>query len=178
MLGGLLSGRADLAFGVALAVVAVIGFASAWRMQGWRYEARIAEIHNAHALSLAQAQATARAFEHRRIEEIEHVRASAQTQIDAMRADSARATATADRLRGELARVRASGTPDDPAATDRSARQSDSATADLLASVLSGMEPEARTLAQYADELRIAAQACEASYDSLRAARLGIPHAY
>jgi len=131
-------------------------------------DARIAALHTQHAAALADAQAAARKVEQRRMEEIEHVRNQAQTRIDTLRGDADRAGAAAERLRRELAAARARGTPVCAAAADRGPRQPDSATVDMLTGLLERMERDAQSMAGYADQLRIAGLACEASYEGVR----------
>jgi len=158
--------RQRTALGAALLAAALFG--AGWQIQGWRMDAKIAALHTQHAAALADAQAAARAIETRRMEEIEHVRATAQTRIDTLRGDADRAGAAAERLRRELAAARARGTASDTTAADRGPRQPDTTTVDMLTGLLERMEQEAQSMAGYADELRIAGLACEASYEAVR----------
>jgi len=157
-------------------------FGSGWKAQSWRYEARIAALHNGHAQALAQAHAATRAVEQRRIREIDHVQSRAQIQIDTLQADVARAGGTAERLRRELAAVRAAartpGTaPRDTGAAQRSAGEPDTGPVDLLAGLLERVERDGRAIAGYAQSLRIAGLACEAGFDAVRENTTGDTHA-
>jgi len=146
---------------------AVISAGLAWLAQGWRYDAKIARIQSGYAQSLAQAEQHARAVEQKFIEEIDHVRTTAQSEHDQLRAAADVAAADAHRLRAELARIRRQASRDSTA-THRSPGQPDTTATDLLAGMLERMEDDGRRIAQYADELRIAALACRASYEALR----------
>jgi hypothetical protein len=147
---------------IALALVAT--FAAGWTVNGWRkdaaYETERADLHQA----VADAQQKAREEERRRQEEIENVRTQAQQQIDQARTDAADAGATAGQLRTQLARLRA-------ASGHTCAAGGSPATVDaigVLIDVLEGVESTGREIAEYADRARIAGQACERAYDSLR----------
>jgi len=155
-------------FFINMLVLFTLTASAAWLIQGWRFEAKIARIESAHAQATREAEQAARAIEQQRIEDIDHVRNQAQTQIDTLRADVARADGIAVRLRTELANLRARESARHTATAERSPSQPDSAAVDLLTGMLERMEQNARAIAGYADELRIAALACEASYEAIR----------
>lgn len=149
---------------IALAIGAVALFAAGWTVNGWRkdaaYETERADLHQA----VADAQQKAREEEQRRQKEVDNVRADAQKQIDQAHADAADAGATAGQLRTQLARLRAASghtctAGGSPATVDAIG---------VLIDVLEGVESTGREIAEYADRARIAGQACERAYDSLR----------
>ena len=89
-------------------VALVLAFAAGWAVQGWRMGAEYAALEALHATRLAQAQETALA-EYARLEKVKDD-AIRQAEIEAEKNAAAAATAAraADRLRGDLAHVRAS----------------------------------------------------------------------
>lgn len=145
---------------------AVVAGSMAWTAQGWRYSAQIAGIERDQAQAVAQAEQAARDEERRRIQEVEHVRTQAQSEIDEARTAAARADDTAGRLRNELARIRKAASA--AAAAHGGQGQPGADPIDMLAGLLERLERDGRAIAGYADELRVAGLACEASYDAAR----------
>lgn len=151
-------------YAAAAAVGGVLAAGAAWTVQSWRYDAEIASMERDQALQVADAQALARATEQRRWAAREGVINDAKTQAAAAAADADRARAAAERLREQVARLRAG--PGDPAAAGGGQAAADPI--GVLAVVLGELDDRAGTLARYADDARIAGLACERAYESLR----------
>lgn len=149
---------------IALTIGAVALFAAGWAVNGWRKDAAHEAMRAAQMQAVADAEKRAREEEQRRQEEIENVRTEAQQQIALARADADAADAAAGQLREQLARVRR-------AASSACTPGGSTATVDavgVLIDVLEGLESTGREIAEYADRARVAGQACERAYDSLR----------
>lgn len=163
LMGGWKGYAAAVGLGIVLALSAWAGLKLYGKTQ---YRDGYAAAQTEYQLLAAQATQAAREEEQRRIQEVENVRAQAQSEIDAARTAAARADDTAGRLRVELARIRsaasaaaaAHGGPSEPGADPVS----------VLAGLLERLEQDGRAIAGYADQLRVAGLACEASYDALR----------
>lgn len=147
-------------------IAALLAGAAAWNVQGWRYDAQIADIHRAQAQALADAQAQARAVEQQRAAAIEKVQDDAQEQIAAANADAAAASDAAGRLRVELEKLRtrvaarrAGAAAGGPPAED---------VVGLLAQLFSDADDAAGVLAKDLDASRAAGLACERAYDAMR----------
>lgn len=153
-------------YAAAGAVGAVLAGGAAWTVQGWRHGAEIAGIQRDRAQQIADAQALARATEQARWAKREGVINDAKTQAAAAAADADRARAASERLRQQVARLRAGAR--DTAAAGGGQGQSGADTLDLLVRLLSGMDEAGRDVSGYADKIRIAGLACERAYDSLR----------
>lgn len=158
---------------IALALTAATAAGAAWTAQGWRYEARIADIRSghatimeAHAVASAAAMADLRSMEARRIAELEKARETAQKQAQSAQADAAAARAAGQRLRNRIDQMVADASARDPALADGG--PSTGTSIDLLAHVLGRAVEAAGQLAEYADRARIAGLTCEASYDGLQ----------
>ena len=93
---------------IAAGVALVLAFAAGWLVQGWRMSAEYAALEMRYATRLAQAHENALA-EYARLEKVKDD-AIRQAEIEAEKNAAAAATAAraADRLRGDLANVRAS----------------------------------------------------------------------
>lgn len=118
-----------------------------------------------------QAQAVATTTTEYRTEEQRRQKAANQVANDARQeqtaaiADAVVADAAGDRLRSEAGKLAASAScvPSDPGIADRGKNATRAAM--VLSDLLSKSDQRAGDLARYADRLRIAGQACEASYD-------------
>ena len=152
-------------YAAAAAVAGVLAGGAAWTVQGWRYDAKINSMERDQAQQIADAQALARATEQRRWAAREGVINDAKEQAAVAAADADRARAASERLRQQVARLRAGGR--DPAAAGGGQGQSGADTLDLLVRLLSGMDAAGRDISGYADQLRIVGLACEKGYDSL-----------
>ena len=153
-------------YAAAALVGALVAGSAAWTAQGWRYDAKIAGMERDQAQQIADAQALARATEQARWVKREGVINDAKTQAAAALADADRARAASERLREQIARLRAAGR--DPAAAGRGQGQSGADTLDLLVGLLSGLDEAGRDVSGFADQLRVAGLACERAYESLR----------
>ena len=122
-------------------------------------------VDGSQARQIADAQALVRSTEQRRWAAREEIINDAKTQTAAALADADRANAASERLRQQVARLRAGGR--DPAAAGGGQGQSGADTLDLLVRLLSGMDAAGRDISGYADQLRIVGLACEKGYDSL-----------
>jgi len=160
--------RVWLAAGGALGavVLAVATFGSAWKIQGWRYESKIAALHSAHAQALAAAQATARAIEQQRQTDMERVSHETEQKLAAVVV--AERAAADERVRDVAARY----AKRQRAATENTAPASQceasAAAARMLAELLGELDELAQVYAREADRARVAGLACEAGFDALR----------
>lgn len=119
-----------------------------------------------------QAQAVATTTIEYRTEEQRRQKAANQVANDARQeqtaalADAAGADAAGDRLRSEAGKLAASAScvPSDPGIADRGKTATRAAM--VLSDLLSRADARAGDLARYADQLRVAGQACEASYNA------------
>lgn len=122
----------------------------------------------------AQAQAVATTTTEYRNEEQRRQKAANQVANDARQeqtaaiADAVVADAAGDRLRSEAGKLAASAScvPSDPGIADRGKNATRAAM--VLSDLLSRADARAGDLARYADQLRVAGQACEAASNSLK----------
>ncbi|WP_032632987.1 DUF2514 domain-containing protein [Pseudomonas viridiflava] len=125
-----------------------------------------------------QSQAVATTTNEYRTEEQRRQKAANQVANDARQeqtaaiADAVVADASGDWLRSEAGKLAASAScvPSDPGIADRSKNATRAAM--VLSDLLSRADARAGELARYADQLRVARQACEDSYDALNPAAL------
>ncbi|WP_122586627.1 DUF2514 domain-containing protein [Pseudomonas viridiflava] len=118
-----------------------------------------------------QAQAVATTTIEYRTEEQRRQKAANQVANDARQeqtaalADAAGADTAGDRLRSEAGKLAASAScvPSDPGIADRGKNAIRAAM--VLSDLLGRADARAGELARYADQLRVAGQACQASYD-------------
>lgn len=164
-----------LAAGLAVVVMMALSAAGGAWVNGalWAVDLATAKQNHAKALSAIehrqlQAQAQARSEEQRRQTAVEGIRTDAHDQIEQAKADAAAATARADSLQQQAARVarRPSCASGNPGAAPGG--PSTNAPALLLADVLQRIDARAGELAATADRARIAGEVCERSYDSLK----------
>ena len=164
-----------LSAGLAVVVLMALSAAGGAWVNGalWAADLAIAKQEHAEALSAieqrqSQAQAQARSEEQRRQTAVEGIRTDAHHQIEQAKADAAAATARADSLQQQAARV--ASRPSCAAGNPGSASGGPPANAPalLLADVLQRIDARAGELAATADRARIAGEACERSYDSLK----------
>lgn len=167
--------RAQL-IGVVLLTLVAAG--AAWVAQGWRYDAKISQIQAQHAAVLElQAQAVvksvevAREIERQQTAAVESERDNAIKQNDALAADVAAGATVADRLRAELAKLRASRARTVAAAANGSNDKQSDDPIGMLIYMYQGMDSTGREVSGYADRLKIAGLACERSYDAVRASQ-------
>jgi hypothetical protein len=154
--------------GLAIAALMALSAACAWQWQANAYGKQIADIRSAQAEALATAQTQARAEEQRRQAAIEGIRRDAQDHIAKAAADAVAADAAADSLREQVAKLarrpaRCPGIADGSETADPAAL--------LLADLFSRADEIAGRMAAYADQSRIAGEACALSYDAVRSAR-------
>ena len=163
-----------LAAVLAIAVLMALSAAGGAWVNGALWAADLATAKQEHAEALSaiehrqsQAQAQARSEEQRRQTAVEGIRTDAHHQIEQAKADAAAATARADSLQQQAARVasRPSCTAGNPGPAPGGPPTN--APALLLADVLQRIDARAGELAATADLARIAGQACEQGYDSL-----------
>ncbi|URI08768.1 DUF2514 domain-containing protein [Aquincola tertiaricarbonis] len=119
------------------------------------------------AVAAASAVMAARAEEQRRTAAMQETVDVAQEQIAAARRDARAADGAADRLRQHVAALasRCGGPASDPAAAAGSAPAAGAGL--VLADLFSRADERAGQLAEYADQARIAGQACERAYQAL-----------
>lgn len=148
---------------VTFALSVVVAFAAGFAVNGWRWESKVSKLKEEHATAVSNAQARARAEEQRRVSILGEIANEANRKAQEATADAALAADAASRLHQELARLR--GRTCHPAASASSQTAGDPI--GVLIDVLTGLESSGREIAAYADQSRIAGQACERAYDSL-----------
>ena len=122
---------------------AILAGGLAWQVQGWRYDAQIADIQAQHARESAKAEAATRAQEasfNQRLQDAQNAATKRETKL---RADAATARRTADGLRGTLYNFRAS--------LPNASTSALIARADTAAELLGACVSEYRSVAESAD---------------------------
>lgn len=104
---------------IALAAGLAIGAGGAWRVQAWRYDGEIANIHAASATALIEVVKATRAEEQEHYARLQESERQARERELEQRAAVQRALAESRGLRDDLSRVRASL----PALTDAAVRE-------------------------------------------------------
>lgn len=164
-----------LVAGLAIALLMALSAAGGAWVTGALWASDLATAKQVHAETLSAiehrqtvAQAQARSEEQRRQTALEGIRTDAHHQIEQAQTDAAAATARANSLQQQAARV--AGRASCPAGNTGSAAGSPptNAPALLLADVLSRIDARAGELAAAADRARIAGEACERSYEALK----------
>jgi len=138
----------------------------AYRQGGASARTELAQVRQQAAEQVARAERRQREIEAQRTRDVQEVAAHAQAQIDALAADLAASRAAADGLRSAAASAARRACPSAPAASTGQGQPS-ADPLDLLVDVLHRHSQELVAVGEYADRLRIAGQACEASYDAL-----------
>jgi len=160
--------RVWLAAGSAVGVVVLLAaaFGGAWKIQSWRYESRLAALHSSYAQTLAAAQATARAIEQQRQQDLERVSDETERRLTAVVVAERRAADK--RVRDVAARYaeRERRAARDTGAADQCA--ANTARARVLADLLGELDELAQGYAREADHARVAGLACEAAFDAVR----------
>ncbi len=151
--------------GLAVAALMALSAYGAWQWQANAYGKQIAGMQRDQAQAQEQAQAAARAEEQRRQTAIEGIRTDAKDQIKLAAADAAAADATADSLRGELARIKRRAASGACAATGSPSAES---TTGVLADLLGEVEAAGRAMAAEADRRGVAGRACEGAYAAVK----------
>lgn len=144
----------------------LLGFGVGWSWQGSRWESRYIALGAEYAEARAAAERQARSEETRRAAAVEGIRRDAKQQIEQAEADADAADATADSLRQQLAERTRRATQGAGACPGGSPTTT---TLLVYAELLDRADARAGELAAEADRRRVAALACEAQYDSLRA---------
>jgi hypothetical protein len=122
---------------------AAIGFAGAWNVQAWRYDAQLSKLHSQHAAESAKAESATRAQEasfNQRLHDAQNAATKRETKL---RTDADAARRTVDGLRGTLYQFRASL----PSASTATL----TARADTAAELLGACIDEYRSVAEAAD---------------------------
>lgn len=145
-----------------LILAAVILFATNWHFA--QVGKARAEIQAAWDTEKLQAIATARIEDARRITAHEGIIRDANQKVQIALADAATARDASKRLRARVAALLARDPPG-PTVAEGSAPAADPG--NLLADVLAISDDRSGQLAQYADQARIAGEACERAYDAL-----------
>ena len=96
---------------------AAVAASAAWHAQDWRYNARIAQMQQAHALSLQRAEASARQVERNMQAQVERIADEADKTQTKLVVRAAAAERSARGLRDEIARLNARPAPTDPEAS-------------------------------------------------------------
>lgn len=147
-----------------LALVASLVGLYTWRVHAEREFGRDEVRTEQKAADLIQAKKNAEETK-RRIDAQQEVVNHARQETIQARSDAVLATDAATRLRNHIRTLRCSPTSDHPPATSGS--QTTSTAADLLDNVQRRSDDAADAIARYADESRIAGQACVRAYESL-----------
>lgn len=164
-----------LRYAAAILLVLLLGLLAAQTGRLQRAETAIqaeragrAQDKAAAAMAAASAVMAARAEEQRRTAAQQEAAHAAQTDAARARADARDAAGSADRLRQHVAALAAScgATASDPAAIAGSAPAAGAGL--VLADLFRRADERSGQLAEYADQARIAGQACERAYESLR----------
>ncbi|NMY23629.1 DUF2514 family protein [Pseudomonas sp. WS 5410] len=152
-----------------LVVLILVVMASAagvsWQIQDWRYGKQLAEIGKAQALAITEAGNTARQEEQRRQSAVNKEASDAREQNKTAAVDAGTADAAGERLHVEADKFAATACGD-PGAAKRGASATRAAM--VLSELLQRADKRAGDLAAAYDRARIAGQACERSYESLR----------
>lgn len=150
-----------------IAVIAAfaLGFASAWGIQGLRWDNDVAQIRLEASEAQGEASEKARAQEALWQENIEGIQRNAQSQIESMQVAASAADAAGDSVRESAnayaAKATCSSSPDSGGASARRAAM-------VLSDLFGRADKRAGQLAEYADRLKVALTACNAAYQSLR----------
>lgn len=152
-------------YAAAAAVAGVLAGGAAWMVQGWRYGAEIAGMERDQAQQIADAQALARATEQARWAAREGVINDAKNEATRQAAVAAAAAVDLERVRRQVARLRAA--TGDPAAAGRGPGIESADPIGLLADMYERGAADAVARSGYADALRRAGLMCERLYDSL-----------
>ncbi|MDD0982320.1 DUF2514 family protein [Pseudomonas shahriarae] len=151
---------------VAILLTMTISGASTWRVQDWRYGKQLAENGEAWAVALTEAGNTARQEEQRRQSAVNKEASDAREQNQAAAVDAGTADATGERLHVDAKKLAASACAGDPGAAKRGASATRAAM--VLSELFQRADKRAGELAAAYDRARIAGQACERSFDSMR----------
>ncbi|WP_369326757.1 DUF2514 family protein [Alcaligenes nematophilus] len=150
-------------------IVSVIGmalaFGAGWRVQGWRWDADLAQMERDWTQQIADAQALARSIEQARWAAREGVIDEAKKKAAAAAADADRVRADLDRVRGQLAKLQRDTR--DTAATKRSEGVQGADPIGMLADMYERGQADTIERSRYADALQQAGLICERLYDSL-----------
>lgn len=142
---------------------ACLGLACGWLVQGWRMDTRISRMKADQAQQMADAQALARKVEQARSVVINGALNDAQKESQALQAHADQYRSDLERMRAELARVRARNS----SSARRGAGLESTDPIGLLADLYERGAADALARSKYADELRIAGLTCERIYDGL-----------
>lgn len=150
----------QIALALVIAVLAVTGAVQTLRLHtAWNENEKLANAFNQYRLDQ---QAENQREQQRRIEAMEEITREANERIAQIQMDAAVSAASADSLREQLARIRASShttaSSGCPPAAD---------TIGVLADVLTRADARAQRLARIADERGAAGVACEKAYEAL-----------
>lgn len=159
--------------GLTGAAIAAAIFLFAWNVQGWRYEAQLAELKAQHSLELAarmtdvaHAEALARQIEHELTEAMEVRDRETQEQLEQITITERLA---ADQRVRDAAKEYATRYRRDVAlATAAAEREAADTAIRMFAELLSQSDDLAGIYAAEADRSRVAGLACEAAYEDVR----------
>ena len=144
---------------IAAGAALVLAFAAGWVAQGWRMGAEYAALEMRYATRLAQAQENA-LKEYARLEKVkDDAIREAEIEAEKNAASAAAATRAADRLRGDVASLRASIAAAPRATVDQYAA--------IAGELLGACAAEYQRLAADADADRSAGIECEWRYNAL-----------
>jgi Ni,Fe-hydrogenase I large subunit len=145
---------------VIFGLVAAVGFAGGWKVNGWRLGEGIAQ-------EALQTATVVRVVERAQQTVADTEGKNGHAEIDQARAYAAAAAATATGLRAEAGKLATRlATCNAGTAAERQARAD---AARVFAEVLASMEAAGRAMAEIAERARAAGGTCERTYDGIRA---------
>lgn len=155
--------------------LALAALALALLLAGWQWHragqarSELAAYRAAVAQQVREAEMATRAEEQRRTLKIQEAQDAEHLARKSAEADARRARTAAERLRDHAAQLAARCSPGNPAPAASSPAAS--APGDLLADMQRRIDDAAGSLAEYADQARIAGQLCERAHDALTLGR-------
>ncbi|NYT76660.1 DUF2514 family protein [Alcaligenaceae bacterium] len=156
---------------IAWLVLVAAAAGATWLVQGWRYGTKIATMQADQAKAVAASVQAARDIELQRTAAVENERDHAVEQNEALAVDLADSAVASNRLRDEIAKLRARNASLLATATSGSQSKPDTDPIGVLAVVLGELNDRAGHVGEFADRLRIAGLTCERTYDAVRGAK-------
>ena len=160
-----------------------VAFGGGWLIRGWRADAALARVEQAHAEVVAEAERKARehmeavrAREAAMVQKSEEIARDAQSIVEALQRDTAAAGAASRSMLDAASRAaRRCGAAAGPAAAgpgSSAGMPGGMRDGDRLLRVLTELDGAAGAYADAADRARAAGSACERTYDAARAAMM------
>lgn len=150
---------------VAILLAMAVSAGGTWKVQDWRYGARLADIARDQAIAITEAGNAAHKEEQRRQASVNKEASNAREQNKAAAVDAGAADAAGDRLHVDADKLAADACPDDSGTAKRGASATRAAM--VLSDLLQRADKRAGELAAAYDRSRIAGLACERSYNQI-----------